>query len=137
MIQYSPDGNTLIGVDDKGKEFSHNKTDGSSFSNMLVTLGLQKQNELDNSATLQKYNQDLGNIQGPLDVGQFTGTPVAPVKPQCKIISDMGTVTYVPFDPPLADLNIPKTTPTQINTPGADGLSAYDMLSRIYHHMFD
>src|SRR5665647_1146557 len=137
MIQYSPDGNTLIGVDDKGKEFSHNKTDGSLFSNMLVTLGLQKQNELDNAATLQKYNQDLGNIQGPLDVGQFTGTPVAPQKPQCKIISDVGTVTYVPFDPPLADLRIPKTNPTQINEPGDGGLTTYDMVSRIYHHMFD
>ena len=137
MIQYSPDGNTLIGVDDKGKEFSHNKTDGSWFSSMLVTLGLQKQNELDNTATLQKYNQDLGNIQGPLDVGQFTGTPVAPNKPQRKFIDDMGKVTWGPFDPPLADLVIPKTTPTQINTPLDGGLTAYDMLSRIYHHMFD
>jgi len=136
MIQYSPDGNTLIGVDDKGKEFSHNKTDGSLFSNMLVTLGLQKQNELDNAATLQKYNQDLGNIQGSLDVGQFTGTPVAPQKPQQKFIDDMGKVTYGPFDPPLADLKIPKTDPTQVNTPDG-GLTAYDMLSRIYHHMFD
>jgi len=136
MIQYSPDGNTLIGVDDKGKEFSHNKTDSAWFSSMLVTLGLQKQNELDNAATLQKYNQDLGNIQGPLDVGQFKGTPVAPTKPQQKFISDVGTVTYGPFDPPLADLNIPKTDPTQVNTPDG-GLTAYDMLSRIYHHMFD
>ena len=136
MIQYSPDGNTLTGVDDKGKEFSHNKTDGTWFSSMLVTLGLQKQNELDNAATLQKYNQDLSNIQGPLDVGQFKGTPVAPTKPQCKFISDVGTVTYGPFDPPLADLNIPKTDPTQVNTPDG-GLTAYDMLFRIYHHMFD
>jgi hypothetical protein len=136
MIQYSPDGNTLIGVDDKGKEFSHNKTDSAWFSSMLVTLGLQKQNELDNTATLQKYNQDLANIQGPLDVGQFIGTPVAPDKPQQKFVSDMGKVTYGPFDPPLADLNIPKTTPTQVNTPDG-GLTSYDMLSRIYHHMFD
>jgi len=137
MIKYSSDGNTLIGVDDKGKEFSHNKTDSAWFSSMLVTLGLQKQNELDNAKIIQKYNQDLSNIQGPLDVGQFTGTPVAPDKPQQKFVDDMGKVTYAPFDPPLADLVIPKTTPTQINTPGADGLSAYDMLSRIYHHMFD
>jgi len=136
MIQYSPDGNSLIGVDDKGKEFSHNKTDGSWFSNMLVTHGLQQQNESDNAAILQKYKDDLQNIQGPLDAGQFTGTPVAPNKPQCKIISDVGTVTFVPFDPPLADLVIPKTTPTQVNTPDG-GLTSYDMLSRIYHHMFD
>src|ERR1035437_5038695 len=136
MIQYSPDGNTLIGVDDKGKEFSHNKTDSTWFSSMLVTLGLQKQNELDNAAILQKYNQDLSNIQGPLDVGQFKGTPVDPDKPQQKFISDVGTVTYGPFDPPLADLNIPKTDPTQVNTPDG-GLTDYDMLIRIYHHMFD
>jgi hypothetical protein len=137
MIRYSSDGNSLIGVDDKGKEFSHSKTDSAWFSSMLITHGSQQQNESDNAATLQGYKDALQNIQGPLDAGQFIGTPVAPPKPQCKFIDDMGKVTYGPFDPPLADLVIPKTTPTQINTPGDNDLTAYDMLSRIYHHMFD
>jgi|ERR1035437_620154 hypothetical protein len=137
MIHYSPDGNTLIGIDDKGKEFSHNKMDGTWFSSMETTLSAQKVAEAENIAAVNDYNQKLGNIQMNVDAGRADQSPPAPAKPQQKIVSDMGIVTYVPFDPPLADLVIPKTTPTQINTPGADGLTAYDMLFRIYHHMFD
>jgi hypothetical protein len=133
MIHYSPDGNSLIGVDNKGKEFSHNKMDGTWFSSMETILSAQKVAEAENIAAVNDYNQKLGNAQINIGRPGF----VLPDKPQQKFVDDMGIVTYGPFDPPLADLVIPKTTPTQINTPGADGLTAYDMLSRIYHHMFD
>lgn len=132
MIHYSPDGNSLIGVDNKGKEFSHNKMDGTWFSSMETTLSAQKVAEAENIAAVNDYNQKLGNAQINIGRPGF----VLPDKPQQKFVDDMGKVTYGPFDPPLADLVIPKTTPTQINTPDG-GLTAYDMLFRIYHHMFD
>jgi hypothetical protein len=107
--------------------------DGTWFSSMETILSAQKVAEAENIAAVNDYNQKLGNAQINIGRPGF----VLPDKPQQKFVDDMGIVTYGPFDPPLADLVIPKTTPTQINTPGADGLTAYDMLSRIYHHMFD
>ena len=135
MIIYSLDGNTLIGVDDKGKEFSHNKTEGNWFSDMLVILGAQQQAVLDNAATLLGYNQALAQVQGPLDVGQGPANPVAPPKPQCKFVSDIGNVTFGPFVPALADLIIPTTSPSHVNT-GTVGLTTYDMVLRMYQKEF-
>lgn len=132
MIHYSPDGNSLIGVDNKGKEFSHNKMDGVPFSVMNDTMSAQLSAVADNTAATNDYNQKLGNAQINIGRPGF----VLPDKPQQKFVDDLGKVTYGPFDPPLDDLVIPKTTPTQVNTPDG-GLTAYDMLSRIYHHMFD
>jgi hypothetical protein len=136
MIQRSSDGNTLTGVDN-GKSFSHNKMEGAPFDEMLVTLDAQMQAERENTQTLLDYNQKLGNVQGPLDAGQApAGTPVAPPKPQAKIVSDTGVVSSAPFDPPLADLVIPKTTPSQVNTGAGGGLSDHDMLLRLYQVAF-
>jgi hypothetical protein len=135
MIQYSSDGNTLIGVDEKGREFSHNKTESAWFSSMLVTLDEQQQAARDNAAAALDYNQKLGNIQGPLNAGQGPAVYIVPATPLQKIVSDTGAVTYAPFDPPLADLVIPKTTPSQVNTVGMS-LSEYDMVLRMYQKMF-
>ena len=135
MIHYSPDGNTLIGVDEYGREFSHNKLESAWFSSMLVTLDAQQQAARDNSAAALDYNQKLGNVQGPLNAGQGPAVYTVPAKPLQKIVSDTGAVTYAPFDPPLADLVIPKTTPSQVNTAGVS-LTTYDMVLRMYRKMF-
>src|ERR1019366_4179943 len=54
--------------------------------------------------------------------------PTAPPKPLQKIVSDTGVVSFAPFDPPLADLVIPKTIPSQVNTADT-GLTTYDSSS--------
>jgi hypothetical protein len=135
MIRYSQDGNALIGVDEQGREFSHNKLEGAWFSSMLVILDAQMQAEKVNAVALQAYNQALANIQGPLDAGQGSAVYAVPMKPLQQIVSDTGAVTYAPFDPPLADLVIPKTTPSQVNT-AAVSLTTYDMVLRMYQKMF-
>ena len=135
MIQYDTDGTTLFYIDANGKKFSHYFTEGKPYSDMLVTLDVQQQAIKENAATLQGYNEALSRIQGPLDAGQGPANPIAPPKPLQKIVSDTGVVSFAPFDPPLADLVIPKTTPSQVNTADT-GLTTYDMVLRMYQKMF-
>src|ERR1035437_1806851 len=116
MIQRN--GNILIGVDGNGNAFSHAVTEGQPYSDMLVTLDAQQQAARDNMLAKMDYSQKLANVQGPLDVGQGPVNPIPPAKPLQKIVSDTGVVSFTPFDPPLADLVIPKTTPSQVNTAG-------------------
>jgi hypothetical protein len=61
--------------------------------------------------------------------------PIPPAKPLQKIVSDTGVVSFTPFDPPLADLVIPKTTPSQVNTAGT-AITTYDMVKRLYDQAF-
>ena len=135
MIQYDTDGTTLFYIDADGKKFSHYFTEGKPYSDMLVTLDAQQQAIRDNAATLQSYSEALSRVQGPLDAGQGPANPIAPPKPLQKIVSDTGVVSFAPFDPPLADLVIPKTIPSQVNT-ADNGLTMYDMVLRMYRKMF-
>jgi hypothetical protein len=39
------------------------------------------------------------------------GAELAPAKPTMQVVSDTGVITFVPFDPPLADLVMPTPVP--------------------------
>jgi hypothetical protein len=134
MIRYSPDGKTLIGVDEKGKEFTSNMMSGATFSVMLATLDLQKNAALANDAAVADYNQKLTNAQTNINNGNTQGV-VIPTKPMCQFVSDTGAVDNRVFDPPLASIVYPHDVPPRIITTDV-GLTTYDMVLRIYQHTF-
>jgi hypothetical protein len=135
MIQYDTDGTTLFYIDANGKKFSHYFTEGKPYSDMLVTLDAQQQAIRDNTLAANSYNASLATMQTSVDAGQADKAPPVSEKPLQKIVSDTGVVSFAPFDPPLADLVIPKTTPSQVNTADT-GLTTYDMVLRMYQKMF-
>ena len=118
MIQYDKDGVTLFYIDINGKRVSHYFMDGTAYSDMLDIRSAQLQAVAENTAATNDYNQKLANVQTNVDAGRGGQAPAAPPKPLAKIVSDTGVVSFAPFDPPLADLVIPKTIPTQVNAPG-------------------
>jgi hypothetical protein len=115
-IQYDKDGVTLFYIDANGQRVAAGYTDTERYSGLLLIMGEQKQAGLDNAQAVTKYNAALGAIQSEIDTGRAGLNPDIPTqpppKPLQKIVSDTGVVSYVPFVPPLADLVIPKTTPS-------------------------
>src|ERR1035438_6873134 len=112
MIQFDKDGVTLFYIDASGTKISHNFMEGTAYNDMLTILGAQKQAAIDNTQGVSNYNTALANAQISVNAGRGA-TVTAPPKPLQKIVADAdGTVTYVPFVPPLADLVIPVTTPS-------------------------
>ena len=134
-IQYTADGQSLTYLDSTGATITVYYLD-SRFAGLLAIQGAQRAATVENIAAVNDYNQKLGDVQGPLDAGKGPANPTAPAKPLKKIVSNTGTVSFVAFDPPLADLVIPKTTPGQVNGPGTGGLTIYDMVLRMYQKMF-
>jgi hypothetical protein len=112
MVQYDKDGVTLFYIDANGQRVAAGYTDTDHYSAMFTIRGDQLQAGRENAQTVLNYNAALGKVQGNIDVGRDDGSP-APPKPLQKIVSDTGVVSsYAPFVPPLADLVIPKTTPS-------------------------
>src|ERR1035437_1861404 len=135
MIQYDTDGRTLFYNDANGNKIWHNFMDGTPYEDMLNVRNAQLQAVAENTAATNDYSQKLANVQTNVDAGRGGQAPAAPPKPLQKIVSDTGVVSFAPFAPPLADLVIPKTTPSQVNTADT-GLTTYDMVLRMYQKMF-
>ncbi len=143
MIQYAPDGVTLIGHAADGSEFRHSTHDGALYDNMLDVRNAQKQADRDNAKARSDYETNLANAQVNVDAGR----PMpAPIKPLMKVIADTGGApTMVPFVPALADLKVPVVLPP--SAPGVGGItrdlsqdtkiaSMYSMISAMFHKMF-
>jgi hypothetical protein len=112
MVQYDKDGVTLFYIDANGQRVAASYTDTDRYSAMLTVRGDQQQAARENAQAVTNYNAALGAIQGSIDIGRAGKDPQAPAKPLQKVVSDTGEVSYAPFVPPLADLVIPKTTPS-------------------------
>ena len=59
-----------------------------------------------NTQAAANYTTALANAQISVNAGKG-GAELAPAKPTMQVVSDTGVITFVPFDPPLADLVMP------------------------------
>ena len=116
MIQYDKDGVTLFYIDTNGQRVAAGYTDTERYSTMLTVRGSQQRAVIENAQVVTNYKAALGAIQGTIDQGRVGQNPdvptLAPAKPQQKIVSDTGEVSYTPFVPPLPDLVIPVISAT-------------------------
>jgi hypothetical protein len=104
MIQLDKDGVTLFYIDANGNRVAHNYMDGQAYCDMLTIRGAQLQAATENTQAVANYNNVLANVQTSVNAGRGD-TVTAPAKPLQKVVADAdGTVTYVPFVPPLADI---------------------------------
>ena len=138
MIQYSKDGTSLFYTDTSGQIVEASVYDTKEFSAMRLVMDEQAQAGRDNALTLNEYNAKLGAIQGSIDVGRYDNTP-APVKPQMKVVSNTGDVSYAPFSPALGDLKFPVITPSSglIAAPSIDKQAImFNIIEAMFRKMF-
>ncbi len=139
MIQYDKDGVTVYYVDDKGNKISAVPFEGSRYSDLLTIMDAQAAATFENNHAVDIYKTALSNAQ--LNVNNGHADTVAPPKPLQHIVDDAGKSTYVPFNPPLADLiPLPAHNPAgdgQIAVPTVDKQAImYSMITAIYRKMF-
>ena len=137
MIQYVKDGTTVSAIDDKGTKVSASPFDGSKYTALLAIMDAQISATAENNHAVDLYNNSLKNAQISVDAGRSAD---APPKPLQKVVSDIGVTTYVPFNPPLADL-----VPLAVTAPSSGAIAVptedtqaimYAMLTAIYRKMF-
>jgi hypothetical protein len=110
MIQYDKDGVTVFYIDAQGNRVAYGPFAGQAYSALLQIMSAQKQAIVDNAQAVANYNNVLGNVQISVNAGRGD-TVTAPAKPLMIVVADAdGTVTHVPFVPPLADLIVPAVT---------------------------
>ena len=129
MIQFDKDGVTLYYIDADGKKVSHTFMDVAGYSAMLDTRDAQIQAAKENMHAQTNYETALANAQGNLNIGQKAETPT---KPLMKTVTDLGAVSWSPFDPPLKDLVPPAVIPTASGTIKRD-TSQDDKLAIMYN----
>lgn len=138
MIQYDRDGATLFYIDTNGNRVSHGPYDGQPYADMLSVMGAQQQAGRENYLATANYNTALANAQISVNAGR-AGMELAPTKPQQKVVSDTGVVSYSPFTPPLVDLMPLKTSGPggSIAAPSIDKLTImYNMIQAMFKKMF-
>lgn len=121
----------------EGGELSYTKADGTvvaagifdgeAYDKMLITESLQNEAKIENNNALINYKVSLANAQVSVDA---RGIIAPPEKPLMKLVQDDGTISRIPFDPPLADLVIPK--PPTSGTGGWPPQPAVDKLELVY-----
>ncbi len=142
MIQYAPDGVTLVGHFPDSKEFSHSIMEGKPYNDMLEIRDAQLQAIRENTQAKANYETALANAQLNVDAGHAMA---APTKPSMKVVDDLGAVTFHPFDPPLGDLKAP--TAAVPPAPGVGGVKRdtsgdtqqavmFAMIQAIFRKMF-
>jgi hypothetical protein len=142
MIQLDKDGVTLFYIDASGQRVAHNYMEGQAYTDMLTIRGAQIEAAAENTQAVANYKNVLANMQISVDAGRGgAANVVAPAKPLQKVVADAdGAVTYVPFVPALADLVIPKTTGTGVNTIAAPSLDKqtimYNMICAMFRKAF-
>jgi hypothetical protein len=104
-IQFDTDGVTLFYIDATGKRVAHGFMEGQVYSDMLTVRSAQIEAVQENAAAVSAYGVLLTSAQGQVDAGRPPAAP--PTKPLMKVVDNQGSVTHVPFDPPLADLVMP------------------------------
>ena len=137
MIQYDKDGVTVYYTDASGNRVSATPFDGAKYSGMLAIMDEQISAASANAQAVANYNTALKNAQTSVDAGRSAD---APPKPLQTVVSDTGVTSYVPFNPPLADLvpldvTAPSTGTIAVPTVDTQAIM-YAMLTAIYRKMF-
>jgi hypothetical protein len=140
MIQYDKDGVTVYYTDASGNKVSATPFDGATYSAMLTVMDAQIAAASANTLAVANYNTALANAQTSVNAGRGD-TVTAPPKPLETVVSDTGVTTYVPFNPPLADLvPLEVSAPSTGTVPVAPTVDTqaimYAMLTAIYRKMF-
>ena len=136
MIQYEPDGVTL--KDSEGN--TSNPMQGAPYSAMLSVMDAQIAAASANTQAVANYNTALANAQTNVNAGRGD-TVTEPPKPLETVVSDTGVTTYVPFNPPLADLIPAPTASGSVGgaiaavVPDTQAIM-YAMLTAIYRKLF-
>lgn len=136
-INYDTDGATLYYIDPTGAKITSSVFDGPRYSSFMSIMDAQLQAGRENAAAISAYNQMLANEQQ--HANNFTSYSV-PAKPSQKVVIDTGQTTMQPFNPPLADLVIPRVTAPNagiIAQPSVDKQEImYSMLCAIFRKLF-
>lgn len=142
MIVYEKDGVTLTTIAADGTRVSRSVNDGSAYSDMRDILTQQNEAVRQSGVDALLYTQLIGRMQTSADARLPFGA--IPTKPQQKVVSDTGAVTFVPFVPPLPDLVIPKPNtpaPPVVVVPVADKIAnqqaiMFNMILAMFQKMF-
>jgi hypothetical protein len=110
MIQFDTDGVTLFYIDANGNKISQSFMSGQPYTDWLNIRDEQLAAARSNTQAAANYATALANAQISVNAGKG-GAELAPAKPTMQVVSDTGVITFVPFDPPLADLVMPTPVP--------------------------
>jgi hypothetical protein len=134
MIKYDTDGVTL--VDSQGAK--HGPMD-PLYSKLSEVLDQQDSYDIENTHAVNAYNAALNNAQISINIGRGS-TVTVPTKPlKHVVVDDTGKDAYVPFDPPLADIQqVSNVTPTgSLAAPSVDKLDiVYNLVKLIYKKVY-
>jgi hypothetical protein len=136
MIQFDKDGVTLIGYDAAGNKFTHNFLEGSLYDDMLTVRKAQIAAAGENGQNAANYTTVLAGIQTSETAGRPHDTP--PIKPQQKVIDDLGNISFAPFVPPLPDFVPLKTAPSgpiKVDVPDKQAIM-YNMILALFRKAF-
>ncbi len=112
IIQYTSDFTSVTYLDATGATVTVPFTDGQRFSDLVAIRGMQVQALADNQAAAAAYNLAVQNAQISVNAGR--GPPALPAKPQQKVVSNTGAVSFVDFNPPLLSI-----VPLVVNAPNS------------------
>jgi hypothetical protein len=138
MIQFDKDGVTLVGYDANGNRFAHNYLEGSLYDDMLTVRKAQIAAASENVQNAANYTNVITQINQNEAAGRPHDAP--PVKPQQKVIDDLGHVSFVPFAPPLPDF-VPlvvtggDTGKIKVDVPDKQAIM-YNMILALFHKAF-
>ena len=139
MISYGPDGMTLNYTNAAGQPASASIFDGAVYSDLLVTMDLQKSVARDNQTAFNNYAQTVANAQQAINAGQTY--PPLPPPPKQENISDTDVVTFTTFAnlPTLTQPTV-RVAPSLGTFPAAPTVDKqaimYNMIVAIYNKLF-
>jgi hypothetical protein len=138
MIQFDKDGVTLVGYDADGNRFAHNYLEGALYDDMLTVRKAQIAAASENLQNAANYTNVINQINQNEAAGRPHDAP--PIKPQQKVIDDLGHVSFVPFVPPLPDFvklvpNAESTGKIKVDVPDKQAIM-YNMILALFHKAF-
>jgi hypothetical protein len=92
MIQFDKDGVTLIGYDADGNRLAHNYLEGALYDDMLTIRKAQIAAASENVQNAANYTNLITQINQSEAAGRPHDAP--PIKPQQKVIDDLGHVSF-------------------------------------------
>jgi hypothetical protein len=138
MIQFDKDGVTLVGYDANGNRFEHNYLEGSLYDDMLNVRKAQIAATSENVQNAANYT----NVITQINQNEADGRPhdAPPLKPQQKVIDDLGHISFVPFVPPLPDFvplvpNEQGNGKIKVDVPDKQAIM-YNMILALFHKAF-
>lgn len=117
VIQYSDDFTSVTYLDEAGSVVTVPYMDSQRFSDLVAIRGLQLQAAIDNKNAASSYNQAVQNAQISINAGR--PAPELPAKPQHRVVSNSGAISYIDFSPPLMSL-----VPVVVNAPSTGSIKS-------------